>query len=464
MSDSPEPPLDDELVDAGVPASYEAKLLWSADGMTVSALTQALRALFSLVCLLEIFRVLTGNMSEVTWDVLGSGQFYEMDTLGRNVTEAQRAEITDKYAPAGATLADLATLMLGVTGFLFLESAIEYSRPETGMGTVLYRNVRVPKSEKRWLKVWGIALGLVAFMMAGFFTMIAGMKLVRFSPMAAQGEIVLTNCWPMPGTDPTGRDLQTPLGKLGPKTEKDWLYARTNCGCRKDFIEANPGYWEVSEQKMPVSTSFVIGSGLGQVADAIAYLAAFTLGARWMFLLRAASGVATVRIKATRDFLNQPKEVAQDWGRVKREIRELCTVIIPGITASFSTALASNVVGFALMGACFLNVWLALQQSFMLTFVVVPLGFVVGPIFIPASVTSACSRVHDDLNELTEAAEIEQDAELDSTVKRHRKYLDLQNGGQGAGFVVFGMVVSTKLLKQALSALGTVALTLAASS
>ena len=48
-------------------------------------------------------------------------------------------------------------------------------------------------------------------------------------------------------------------------------------------------------------------------------------------------------------------------------------------------------------------------------------------------------------------------------IKMHCEYLRQQNQGHGPGFEVLGMVVSRKLIKQAVTGGGTVGLTLAAS-
>ena len=89
--------------------------------------------------------------------------------------------------------------------------------------------------------------------------------------------------------------------------------------------------------------------------------------------------------------------------------------------------------------------------------------FVVGPVYVPAAVTSACHKLYAGLNELYEADEIDQTIEVERMIKMHCEYVRQQNQGQGPGFEVLGMVVSRKLIKQAITGGGTVGLTIAAS-
>jgi hypothetical protein len=64
------------------------------------------------------------------------------------------------------------------------------------------------------------------------------------------------------------------------------------------------------------------------------------------------------------------------------------------------------------------------------------------------------------LNEIYASDKVPQTTELEHTIERINRYLGRQNDGQGVGFAIFWVVVSKKLIKQAITGLGAVALTL----
>jgi hypothetical protein len=175
-----------------------------------------------------------------------------------------------------------------------------------------------------------------------------------------------------------------------------------------------------------------------------------------------ACGIAIQRVRNTEALLARPAELAQDWDVLKYELRTLTQEIIPCVTSGFSAALAAVIVAFALMLSGFISCYIQGEHWAM---IMIPfcLAFVIGPVYVPAAVTSACHKLYDGLNELYEADAIDQTVEVERKIKMHCEYLRQQNQGQGPGFEVLGMVVSRKLIKQAVTGGGTVGLTLAAS-
>eukprot|EP01051_Picozoa_sp_SAG22_P031670 SAG22_NODE_12948_length_424_cov_0.523077_1_plen_93_part_10 len=68
-------PAADAMVMAAAPG-LESKYLWAADGSKPSLLAQLLRVYVFVLLVLELVRSATGNMSQVTWDVLNNKDFY----------------------------------------------------------------------------------------------------------------------------------------------------------------------------------------------------------------------------------------------------------------------------------------------------------------------------------------------------------------------------------------------------